>query len=168
MYGVNSLAVSLRWRLEEALSGAPSLDAVLADTLDLLALVRADVARLGLVSGAITADGPERLDHNIGVLLRHAEHFEEREGLPLIAAPYVFTAAVYERIGVRELAERRFHEFWRAILTSGHVTDVFMTRGWERSNGATDEYLTAQKLGLAVREPCIENEGCASCKESWR
>ena len=48
--------------------------------------------------------------------------------------------------------ERRkaFIAFWREVLELGKVTDIFMTPRWEQSEGATDEYNTAQRLGIQI------------------
>lgn len=41
-------------------------------------------------------------------------------------------------------------KFWRDILESGHVTDIFMTPRWEQSKGAIDEHEAAKQLGIKI------------------
>ena len=50
----------------------------------------------------------------------------------------------------RELREHHFVQFWKMILKSGHITDIFMTPRWEISRGAKVEYITAKKLKIKI------------------
>lgn len=150
--------------LERELAGHSELDDVLTSTLAILD--RLGQPRIGLVSGPITADGPANVSRNIHTLLRHARYLEEANGIPIVAAPYVFTESVYERIRVHEIAEPRFHDFWRAVLRSGRVTDVYMVDGWDRSNGAMDEFRVASELGLAIHYSCRDGSACPVCRDT--
>jgi hypothetical protein len=53
---------------------------------------------------------------------------------------------------VYEVREQHFQNFWRGILGSGHVTDIFLTPRWKESRGATDEFQTATTLGIEVHD----------------
>lgn len=72
----------------------------------------------------------------------------------MFSAIDVFSSEIYERLAEWKLPfnerEVKARSFWRKILKSGHVTDIFMTPRWEKSKGATDEHKTAKEIGLKI------------------
>jgi hypothetical protein len=109
-----------------------------------------DSKRIGFVSGAITADGPEHIERNIKKLLEYTNLLNKGYSFSIFSDPQVFTSEMNNRYKKQGVAYHEFIEFWRKVLKSGYITDIFMTPGWERSTGAKDEYLLAKKLGLHI------------------
>ncbi len=110
--------------------------------------------RIGYVSGVITSDGPKHIHNNRKRLELHTNRLRKSQSFPIFSAVDVFTNEIYNRIIETTLPfderEVKLRLFWNEILTSGHVTDIFMTPRWEKSKGATDEHKTAKKIGLTI------------------
>ena len=109
---------------------------------------------VGYVAGAISSDDREIVVHNIERLAQYTEQVRKKSSFPVFSATDIFTDQLYERMRVGEMPkdqrERDFQKFWRLILGSGYVTDLYMTPGWEQSKGATDEHETARTLGINI------------------
>ncbi len=112
------------------------------------------ITRIGYVAGIITSDGPEYFQANRKRLADYVKKLRKIHKFPMFSAIDVFSSEVYERLKEWKLpfAERemKVRSFWRKILKSGHVTDIFMTPRWEKSKGASDEHRTAKKIGLKI------------------
>jgi len=106
--------------------------------------------KLGYVSGIITSDGPKLVKRNIERLGSHTERLRQKHPFPIFSAADIFTQEVFERVGAFDLPSHRFLKFWREILGSGWVTDIFMTPRWEHSQGAKDEHEAAKELKLNI------------------
>ncbi len=110
--------------------------------------------RIGYVSGAITSDGDDKMDCNIAILEKYTRALQKKEGTPMFFSFDVFGNGVYNKLEEvqfeRELREEHFRNFWKMILSSGHITDMYMTPGWERSIGARDEHKTATKHKIRI------------------
>lgn len=110
------------------------------------------ITRIGYVAGIITSDGPGYFEANRKRLADYVRKLRKIHKFPMFSAVDVFSSEVYERLEEWKLPfserEVKARYFWRKILKSGHVTDVFMTPRWEKSKGATDEHETARKIGL--------------------
>lgn len=106
--------------------------------------------RMGYVSGIITSDGPEHQDRNIRILAEYTDRIRGLHPFPIFSATDVFNDEVFDRINATSLPVQSWFDFWRDVLNSGYVTDIFMTPRWEKSSGARDELETAEKLGLKV------------------
>lgn len=110
--------------------------------------------RIGYVSGVITSDGDENMHSNIAILERYTRALHKKEGIPMFFSFDVFGNGVYSKIEEaqfeRELREEHFRKFWKMIIGSGHITDMYMTPGWDRSRGANEEYDVAKKLGIKI------------------
>lgn len=116
-----------------------------------LAEMRAEHPQMGFVSGVISSAGEHLIVQNIARLARFADHLSVELGMPVFCAAFVFTSQHFERLPQlklpREEREPQLVEFWRIVLRSGYVTDLFMTPGWEASAGAVDEHVVAQEVG---------------------
>lgn len=112
------------------------------------------IIRIGYVAGIITSDGHEYFEANRKRLADYVKKLRKIHKFPIFSAIDVFSSEVYERLTEWKLPftkrEVKARSFWRKILKSGHVTDVFMTPRWEKSKGATDEHKTARKIGLRI------------------
>lgn len=110
------------------------------------------ITRIGYVAGIITSDGPGYFVANRKRLADYVRKLRKIHKFPMFSAVDVFSSEVYERLEEWKLPsserEAKVRSFWRKILKSGHVTDVFMTPRWEKSKGALDEHKTAKKIGL--------------------
>lgn len=110
--------------------------------------------RLGFVAGIITSDGDENMPKNIERLKQYAKEVRGMYDFPIFSSVDVFGNGIYDQIEEskfeRELREYHFVEFWRMILETGHITDIFMTPRWEKSKGAKVEYTIAKKLKIKI------------------
>lgn len=110
--------------------------------------------RLGYVAGIITSDGPDHTMRNIEKLAEYTHKLRIALGFPVFSATDIFSVALFAKLQEMGLPpserEAQFIDFWRRILTSGHVTDILMTPRWEVSAGATDEHKTAMDRGIQV------------------
>lgn len=109
--------------------------------------------RLGYVSGIITSDGDEKILENINRLENYTNDIRKIQKFPIFS-PTDISNDVYARLQEMKLPkkerEEKFIAFWREILTSGLVTDIFMTPRWKESRGAQDEHETALKVGIEI------------------
>ncbi len=110
--------------------------------------------RLGFVSGIITSDGDGNMSKNIERLKQHTKEIRDMYDFPIFSSVDVFGNGIYDQIEEskfeRELREHHFVQFWKMILETGHITDIFMTPRWEKSRGAKVEYTTAKKFKIKI------------------
>lgn len=110
--------------------------------------------RIGYVAGIINSDGPDRVEENRRILAEHTERVRQQEDFPIFSATDIFTKELFEKLEEVKLSGQEktqaFLQFWREILGSGNVTDIFMTPRWEQSLGARDEHETATRLGITI------------------
>lgn len=110
--------------------------------------------KIGYVAGIITSEGAEHFKVNRKRLADYVKKLRRIHKFPMFSAIDVFSSEVYERLVEWKLPfderEVKARSFWRKILKSGHITDVFMTPRWEKSKGAVDEHETAKKIGLTI------------------
>ena len=87
------------------------------------------------------------------LLAKNGSSLSEQFGFLVFSSTEIFTSGIWESLPETVLpSQERSHimkELFRGILRGG-VTDVFMMPGWEESEGAVDEYNTAQELGLTT------------------
>lgn len=112
------------------------------------------IIRIGYIAGIINSDGPKYFEINRKKLVNHAERLRKLHNFPMFTAVDVFPPEIYSNLEEWKLSfeerEEKVRNFWREILKSGHVTDIFMTPRWDKSKGATDEHKTARKIGLRI------------------
>lgn len=109
-----------------------------------------DGLRIGYVAGIITSDGPDRIEENIQRLEEHTQRIREKENILIFSAVDVFDEELFARLKAHTLPSDSWWIFWREVLGSGHVTDIYMTPRWQESTGARDEHKTAVRLGIAI------------------
>lgn len=136
--------------ISEKLLTVRSLKDIEEALIPLMAEYREKHDRLGYVSGVITTDGPEHVSANIQRLNDHTERLRAVHDFPIFAPTDVFTDFVYANVSAESLSSTEFKQFWRNVLATGHVTDIFMTPRWEVSGGARDEHEAALELNLLI------------------
>lgn len=112
--------------------------------------------KVGYVSGIITSDGKEHIDRNMALLKRNTSKIRESVGFPVFSAADIFHNESYDKFGGIE--EHEWYAFWRNVLKSGYITEVFMTPRWEHSAGAKDEFATAGEAGILVNHTFAKPE----------
>lgn len=139
----------MRERIILALPSSNSLDETAINLISLLADVSLDDPQIGYVAGIVTSDGTDKIDYHIKRLEKFTEEVRKKVSFPVFSSTEVF--------GDTKLWQKFEHEpyqswldFWKKVLGSGHVTDLFLTPGWERSIGAKDEYETAKTRRLQI------------------
>lgn len=110
--------------------------------------------RLGFVSGILTSEGDKNMPKNIERLKRYTKEIRDTHNFPIFSSVDVFGNGIYDQIEEvkfeRELREHHFIQFWKMILETGHITDIFMTPRWEKSRGANIEFATAKELKITI------------------
>jgi hypothetical protein len=110
--------------------------------------------KLGYVSGIITSDGPDKTEENIKILEKYTLAVRNRVDFPIFSGVDVFDDRIYGQLEEtefeREMQQNHFIKFWRNILRSGHITDIFMTPRWDESEGAKDEFDVANEQKIEV------------------
>ena len=110
--------------------------------------------KIGYVAGIINSDGPQSVKINRRRLTQYAKLLKKLHLFPIFSAADIFTHRVNRTIQEMRLPiverESRVYIFWRKLLSSGHITDIFMTPRWEISKGAVDEHKTAKRVGLKI------------------
>ncbi len=115
---------------------------------------QSESGKIGFVSGVIKSEGSVYLVRNIKNLARYTRFIKRNVDYPVFCAlDFIESEAAFRLLpkppaGREELSQR----FWREILESGYITDVFMTPQWELSKGATNEYQTAKRLNLRIHQ----------------
>lgn len=119
-----------------------------------------NISKIGYVAGIIGSDGPKYFEINRKRLANYVEKLRRIHKFPIFSAVDIFSDNIYAQLEEMALPfaekEEKMRSFWRKILKSGHVTDIFMTPRWDKSKGATDEHKTAVRIGLTVHY--IEDE----------
>lgn len=110
--------------------------------------------RVGYVAGIVTSDGEDHMQRNIDRLAALTEKLRIKVSFPIFSSVDIFGDGIYDQIEdfhlERTLREKAFVDFWRNILRSGHITDVYMTPRWDESRGARDEHETAKQMGIRI------------------
>ncbi|MEK9181108.1 MAG: DUF4406 domain-containing protein, partial [Patescibacteria group bacterium] len=133
-----------------ALAESENLAEIKNIVVDILSRVRRGGGRLGYVAGIIMSDGAEHMERNFKILEEHTFSVKEKHEIPVVSASEVFFPELLSRVLGKGVSRDDFELFWRSILASGHVTDMFMAPRWEQSRGARDEHDTAKKLGIRI------------------
>ena len=136
---------------------ARSLAQVNAQFLDLCRILRDDehADRIGYVAGVLFSEGADHVEQNIKKLNSYTELLRMKNPFPIFSSVDIFyDEEFYKNLAEANLPyqERRtaFFQFYRDMLSSGYITDIFMTPRWEISEGATDEHETAKKQNLTI------------------
>lgn len=110
--------------------------------------------RIGYVSGIIFSDGPLHVKRNIQALSDYTDFLRSKHSFSIFSPVDVFYGGLFSNLKESSFppSARRivFISFWRDILTSGFVTDIFMTPRWQQSEGATDEHNIAKEKGITI------------------
>lgn len=136
--------------LQANIQTAQSLEEIRDGVLIAFGEIGKDFKRIGYVSGIITSDGPKFVKRNMENLLLYTESLRDKNNFPIFSAGDIFTEEVFERVDAFNLPSHHFLKFWREILVSGWVTDIFMTPRWDESKGALDEHEVAEKQNLKI------------------
>lgn len=147
MHEIDFLVISQSTDLVEAHAGAIEVVRTLKEL--------SPDGRVGYAAGIVASDGPEHIERNVLLLAEYANRLRKAHPFPIFSAVDVFgVTGLWDRfvpMFVRgEITDDDFKKFWRGILGSGYVTDVFMTPRWEFSNGARDEHETATACGIRI------------------
>lgn len=139
---------------DNALTNVKNVEDVRVAVLSLLKSSRESSDKLGFVSGIIFSDGLEFKARNLRRLSAYTDKLCLQNDFPIFSGIDIFYSGLYEKLpeGTLPYDERRviFFKFWKDIVSSGYITDIFMTPRWKVSEGSRDEHTNAQKLGLNI------------------
>lgn len=139
--------------IQESVKTAATLAEVRDSLFDVFRTLQAQGhTRIGYVSGTITSDGEESIPHNIERLNRFTETIRAQQGFPVFSATDVFDDTLFKRLDAAGFVNSDWEVFWREVLGAEDrfITDMFMTPGWERSSGASDEHRVALEIGMTI------------------
>lgn len=146
----------MKYDLAKVLENVQNVNEVRVVVLSLLKEIR-EVRKqkhIGFVSGIIYSDGLEFKYRNVKRLLAYTEKLRKEIPYPIFSAEDVFYSGLFEKLPESKLPEkiRRpiFFAFWKSIMESGYITDLFMTPRWEVSQGARDEIEKGKKIGMTI------------------
>ncbi len=115
--------------------------------------------KIALVCGIISGNGDNKIQENVETLISWRQRIQKTLGekeieLPTLTSPFIFTEIIYEKVGAFAMDRRKreflFQEFYRAFLKSGIVSHIFVTPGYEESEGTLDEIRTASEEGVEI------------------
>ncbi len=141
-------------KLRKSVTNVTNLGEVQTKVIEVLKTIREGNARIGYVSGIITSDGGENIGANLKRLSQYTEKIRKQQNFPVFSSTDVFTEEIFSKIKAERYAQDCWHSFWREILESKHITDIFMTPRWEKSRGAKVEHKTAKELGITLHYIC--------------
>ncbi len=115
--------------LKKALKEASTLDQIV----DIIAAITRDIqkkepgAKIGYVSGKVTADGKEHIQKNLLRLHVFTKKISKTHGRFIFSAADIFSDEMYWKLNLpRPIHEDEFYDFWRKVLQAG-ITDIYMT-----------------------------------------
>jgi len=143
---------SLEKLIAESIARASTLDEIYAAIAGVFYYLREDWKhpQLGYVSGVVSSDSPAKIEENLARLHDIASQLQKTHTFPIFSPPDIFSKGVLSRVEQAGVKGEDFIQFWRSVLMSGYVTDIFMTRRWQESRGATDEHKIALQAGLQI------------------
>lgn len=103
--------------------------------------------KVGFVSGKIMADGFVFSFKNLAEIAKHERKIRKSEHIPIFSATDFL---LNELVNTVFRGKASGDEYWRDIIESGYITDIYMTPGWEKSNGAKSEFDSAKKKNLKI------------------
>lgn len=105
------------------------------------------VGKVGFVSGKIFSDGVILSVWNLGMIAKHARNVRKKVDYPVFSAVDFLLGEFLHRT---YFGKQAGDQYWRDILGSRYVTDVYMTPGWDKSEGAVNEHNFAKENNLRV------------------
>lgn len=140
--------------ISKVLVTATTLKEVKDILLPLLQQTHKKEQRIGYVAGILFSDGPLHVKRNIQALSDYTEFLRKQHSFSIFSPTDVFYNGLFPRLKESSFPEsaRRivFVSFWRDVLNSGFITDIFMTPRWQESSGATDEHNIAKEKGITI------------------
>lgn len=140
-------------KIKASLKPAKTIEELQERIIDSLEQIKKEQDKLGYVIGILTSDGPDRIKENVEKLKSYTRKVSSENDFPIFSAMVTFVGDngdVVDHVRNRHYEFQHWLTLWRNVLESGHITDLFVTPGWERSKGATDEHETAKRLGLEI------------------
>ncbi|QQG44393.1 MAG: DUF4406 domain-containing protein [Candidatus Roizmanbacteria bacterium] len=123
------------------------------------------IQKIGFVSGPVAKNSepdPElrrkSTMENSERMRKYAAQLREEQGFPVFASTDIFDIIwddleelkrVKEGTLSREEMSAMMKPLFQEVLRSG-VTDIYMIPGWDQSEGAVDEFKTAQEIGINI------------------
>ncbi len=146
----------MKQKIQNAIKNSTNLKHIEKAIMDLFLELKKEKSKqkIGYVAGIVTSDGEENMQRNIERLEKLTEKLREKLNFPIFSSVDIFGGGIYDKIEdfhlERPLREKAFIKFWRVLLKSGHITDIYMTPRWDESKGAKDEHKTAKETGIEI------------------
>ncbi len=142
-------------KIKESLKNAKDLNLVAKSAISVLKEFKSKGAnRIGYVAGTITSEGYEKIEENVKKLIKYTIKIRKREGFPIFSSTDLFDKKFVSQLKELSLPpdklEEEFLKCWKNILSSGYVTDIYITPGWENSQGARFELKVAKEARLKI------------------
>ncbi|MCL4384346.1 hypothetical protein M1116_02740 [Patescibacteria group bacterium] len=107
---------------------------------------------IGFVAGIINSDGPDLVEKNKQRLASFTQQICTQVSFPVFSCLDVYEGELRQIITASGATHNDYLLFWRQVLESGFITDLFLTPGWERSRGVQDEYETAKSMVINIHK----------------
>jgi|SRR3989344_2834784 len=140
----------IRTKIQSEIGSIKKLEDVRQVLLSVLAEFQDGQKRIGYVAGIVASDGRDKIGENIRALDDFAENIRRANDFPVFSVADVFNDIVYEAVNLELLSGSDFELFWRDVLGSGYVTDIFMGPRWAESDGARDEHEFSKSAGIRI------------------
>ena len=144
----------MKAKIQKAIENSTNLKHVEKAILEIFKEVKKDNSKIGYVAGIVTSDGEENMMRNIKRLDELTEKLRKKSNFPVFSSVDIFGGGIYDKIEdfhlEKPLREKAFINFWRILLKSGHITDIYMTPRWNKSKGAKDEHKTAKEVEIVI------------------
>jgi len=140
----------MKTKLKLVLEKADSFNEAEKLLIAFLSDVRQTSGRVGYVAGLVASEGVEHVSKNYQYLSNFAQEIQKNHNIPVFSCGDIFGNGLFEKLCQNGIDHEAFKLYWRKVIQSELITDIFMAPGWERSGGATDEHETAKKLKIKI------------------
>lgn len=103
--------------------------------------------KVGFVSGKIMSNGLILAFRNLRMIARYTGNVRKKVDFPVFSASDFLLDEALHSLYFGKKADQKY---WKDIIESGYITDIFMTPGWEKSRGAVNEYKIAIDRKLKI------------------
>jgi hypothetical protein len=107
-------------------------------------------ARVAIVLGVTVSDGPEFTTQNINRLRVCSDYIRRRHDFPVFSLIDIFPENWHLENQDKSRAMKEYQNFWKSLLLSGSITDVFVTPRWESNPELVELHSIAQKAGIHI------------------
>jgi len=100
---------------------------------------------IGLISGRVSGIDDDAVKNNKARLVMYSNEIGiQKPGAVIFSCPEAFSDEAKTKIKYETMGDNRKRTLWQQMVLAGIFTDIYMTPGWEKSEGAWLEYEAAR------------------------